>query len=257
MSGEVNVQAMLGALSNSDPALRVALLKRLERVGDGMEKDLGELLPTAGLELGMGLLRALHTIGTPAAREAMLEAKKSTAAIVRIEALANLEPGGERLNTEIRDLLTSGDPKERLDGLLALETYKIKAAASALAIRIRSQGFDVLPVEERRQALSALGALVPERVEKVALGLLTDQRALSAQEHEPTREIACEVLGRFGSAQETRDALAAAAMTRFRTTEAVRQAARHALDAFDARAQEAKNETKKEEKREDPPRGST
>jgi serine/threonine protein kinase len=240
MSGQANVPAMLEALVTSDPALRAAVLKRLERLGDGNEKQVGALLSTSGLELSMGLLRVLQALGTPAGREAMLEAKKNAAPIVRIEALATLEPSGERLSTEIRDLLGAADARARLDGLVALETYRIKAAGPALALRARSPSFDVLPLEERRQALSTLGVLLPERAEKVAIGLLQDQRAMSAQEHESTRELACELLGRVGTAREAREALDAAAMSRFRTTEGVRQAARFALDAFDARAADAK-----------------
>ncbi len=236
MSGQANVVGMLDALASSDPALRAALLKRLERVGAGSERSIGALLATSGLQLAMGLLRVLHALGTPAAREAMLEAKKSKVPLVRIEALASLEPGSAQLEAELHDLLAARDPRERLDGLLALETYRIKAAAPALALRIRAPSFDVLPAEERRQALFALGALLPVRAEKVAIALLQDQRSISAQEHESTRELACELLGRVGTSPEGREALETAATTRFRTSEGVREAARVGLEAFDGRA---------------------
>ena len=236
MSGQANVVGMLDALASSDPALRAALLKRLERVGAGSERSIGALLATSGLQLAMGLLRVLHALGTPAAREAMMEAKKSKVPLVRIEALASLEPGSAQLEAELHDLLAARDPRERLDGLLALETYRIKAAAPALALRIRAPSFDVLPAEERRQALFALGALLPVRAEKVAIALLQDQRSISAQEHESTRELACELLGRVGTSPEGREALETAATTRFRTSEGVREAARVGLEAFDGRA---------------------
>jgi serine/threonine protein kinase len=236
MSGQANVVGMLDALASSDPALRAALLKRLERVGAGSERSIGALLATSSLQLAMGLLRVLHALGTPAAREAMMEAKKSKVPLVRIEALASLEPGSAQLEAELHDLLAARDPRERLDGLLALETYRIKAAAPALALRIRAPSFDVLPAEERRQALFALGALLPVRAEKVAIALLQDQRSISAQEHESTRELACELLGRVGTSPEGREALETAATTRFRTSEGVREAARVGLEAFDGRA---------------------
>jgi hypothetical protein len=235
MSGTTSVPMMLEALGIGDPALRAALLKRLERVGDGHEDEIADLLPTASLELGMGLVRVLQTIGTPAAHEGLQKGTSSQVPIVRIEALAALDPNSERLHAEIRSLLAAPDAKARMDGLVALEAFKIKAADGALAARIRSPSFDVLSVDERRQALTTLAALAPARAEKVALALLADQRRVSPQEHEPTRELACETLGRVGDSKEAKDALEAVAKSSVRTTESVRKAARLALESIAAR----------------------
>jgi hypothetical protein len=119
--------------------------------------------------------------------------------------------------------------------LALLETYRITTAATPLALRIKSASFDTLPVDERRQALSTLRALLPPRAETLAIALLQDQRVISTEAHEITRELACEALGVVGSSRAAREALALAATGRSRTSERVWIAATAALEAFDAR----------------------
>jgi hypothetical protein len=230
-----DVPSMLQAFGESDPALRAALLHRLERVGDGHEASIGALLPGAGVELAMGLLRVLQTLGTNGAREAIREGEKSPFPIVRIEALSFVDSAGERLRTDVKALLEAEDPRARLDGLALLETYRVGAAAQPLALRIKSTSFDLLPREERQKALAALGVLLPSRAETIAIGLLQDQRVISTEAHETTRELACEALGLVGSSRDAREALTTAESGRTRSSERVWTAARLALEAFTTR----------------------
>jgi len=236
-SGSVSahVPAMLSALETSDPALRAALLTRLERMGEGHEEGIGALVATSGVELAMALLRVLVTLGTEAALQAMLHAERSPHRIVRIGALASLDPGAELLRTELGELFAIDDQAARIDGLIALEAYKITAAAPALALRVKSASFDMLPVVERRQIFSTLGALLPPRAETLAVGILLDARVLSAEAHETSRELACELLGRIATSREARGALLAAAEGEGRATPRVRAAAKAALEATDSR----------------------
>ena len=234
-SGRTDVPLMLQAFATSDPALRAAILHRLTRVGDGHEKSIGSLLPAAGLELAMGLLQVLQSIDTEAAREAIREGYASPLAMVRIEALSLADPSDDRLRSELKTLLEAGETRARVEGLALLETYKVQAAAAPLALRIKSASFDGLPVEERRRALSTLGALQPQRAETIAMALLQDQRVMSTDAHEGTRELACEALGVIGSTRDAREALVNAARGRIRTSERVWVAATAALEAFAAR----------------------
>ena len=231
----VNVRTMLDALPTSDPALRAVLLKRLERIATGYEAEIGAVLPTAGVDLGVSLLRILETLGTDAEREAMVAAKRSASPIVRVEVLSALDPGGNALRAELAEVLTKGQPSERIDRLVALAVYQMSVAVPALVLRIKSGSFDMLPVEERRQAFATLTALVPTRAETISLAILRDQRVISTDAHELSRALACDVLGRIGRSRETRDALDAAVKSRERTSERVWIAATVALDAFDAR----------------------
>jgi hypothetical protein len=234
------IRAMLGTLQQAEgAALRVTLLGRLERWGEGYEQEIGDVVTTAGVELGMALLRVLHVIDSAAARQAIERATTSPHAIVRIVALAHLD-AAERMRTELRATLDAADPRARLEALAAIEKYKVMAAGPALALRIRAPSFDALPVGERRQALTTLGALMPSRAEAIAIELLGDQRLLEQEDHQATREIAAELLGRLGESAEARDALEAATKKRWpsRGNDRIRNAATSALAAFDERARE-------------------
>jgi serine/threonine protein kinase len=230
------VKSMLEALRASDGgALRVTLLSRLERWGEGYEDEIGEVLETTQVELAMGLLRVLHVIDTETARSAIERALKSPHAIVRVVALTYLD-APERLRVELRAALEASDPVVRFDILVGIERYKVMAAGPALALRVRAPTFDTLSVEERRQALSTLGALMPSRAETIAIELLGDERLLAQHDHEATREAAAELLGTIGEALEAREALEAATRKRWRGNDRLRTAATVALAAFDARA---------------------
>jgi hypothetical protein len=230
------VAAMLGALRASDGgALRVTLLSRLERWGEGYESEIGEALETTGVELAMGLLRVLHVIDNAAARGAIERAAKSPHPIVRIVALTYLE-AGDKLRSELRAALEAPDPAARLELLVGIEKYKVMSAGPVLALRIRAPTFDALPVDERRQALSTLGTLMPSRAEAIAIELLGDQRLLENEDHEASREAAAQLLGTLGESREARDALETATKKRWRGSDRIRTAATVALASFDARA---------------------
>ena len=242
-SGQADVVAMMDALATSDPALRAALLNRLERVGEGHEVDIGSHLRTAGVDLAMGLLRVLNKLGTEASREAMLHGAESDFPIVRIEALASVDPDGERLRSELRAAVGTGGSSARVQNLVALATYKIKAAAPVVAQRIKSAELDGLPLDERRQLFATLVALQPSRAENIALGLLQDARPASAEAHDATREVACEVIGRIGTTSEAREVLSLAANGSWRASEPVRAAARAALETFEARIEACRDDS--------------
>jgi hypothetical protein len=234
--GGMNVPAMLDALASCEPATRATLLDRLERWGEGHASQIAKVLATAGVDLAMGLLRVLHSFDTEEARLAMLEGTKSKHSVVRVEALSRLQAGHQRLHAELREMFQGSDPAERLETLVGIERYKIAVVGPALALRIRSPSFDGLPVEERRQALSTLGALLPSRAEATAIQILHDRRSSSQDARDETRELACECLGRIASTREARDALDAASKSQDKNSERVRTAALRGLASFDARA---------------------
>ena len=234
--GGVNVPQMLDALTTCEPAMRATLLDRLERWGDGHEAQIAKVLEAAGVDLAMGLLRVLSALGTDEAREAMLLATKNRHSVVRVEALSRLQAGHQRFHAELREMFQETDPKARLETLVGIEKYRIEVAGPALAQRIRSPSFDTLPIEERQQALSTLGALLPSRAEGTAIEMLYDRRSASQEAREVSRELACDLLGRVGSSQQARDALEAVAKGQDRSSDRVRAAATRAIASFDARA---------------------
>ena len=234
-----SVESILDAVRGcEDGALRVTLLSRLERWGEGHEADIGAALETAGVELSLGLLRVLGVIDSPAAREAIEKATASPHALVRIVALAHSEAAGarERLHAELETSLAGPDPAARLDSLVSLEQYKVVAAGPALAQRIRAPSFDALPVEERRHALSAFGTLSPSRAEALAIELLRAATQPPAGDDASTRELAAALLGSIGESPAAREALDAAAASPAPGDERVRAAALRAIGSFKARA---------------------
>jgi hypothetical protein len=166
----------------------------------------------------------------------MRTAVASPHAIVRIGALSHTDPGGDRLRGELRRLLEDAGPSQRLAALVDIEKYQIKAATSVLALRVRSPAFDELPLDEKRRTLAALGVLAPPRAEAIAIALLEDQRIISPETHETTRQLACELLGQIGTSEGARATLDSAAKSRWRSSERVRATATRALATFDARA---------------------
>ena len=235
LSGNVDVLAMVRSLEGSDPALRAVLFTRLERVAAGHEHDIGAEIPGAEIEIALGLLKVLAATGTDAAKAAMQQAAASPSPVVRLDAISLLDPSGDRLRAAVRDELSAGESAARAAVLTALEVYRLKEAAPVLVSRVRTGAFDRLPYEERRQTLATLAALVPQRAESLAVELLLDQRVISAPQHEATRELACELLGRTARSADARRALDGAATGRARTSDGVRTAAGAALEAFDSR----------------------
>jgi hypothetical protein len=236
-----SVSVMLAALRESeDGALRVTLLARLERWGEGHEAELGEALETAGAELAIGLLRVLSVLDTAIARDAIDKAARNPHPIVRIVALT-YRGAGTALETAVRSMLDVEDPPARFDALVSIEKYKIAAAAPVLAERIREPSFHTLPIEERRQALSALGALAPSHAEALAIELLREQRHPAPGEHEATREVALELLASIGESPDARTALETA-IRQAEKNDRARNAAIVALASFDARANLAVDE---------------
>ena len=86
-------------------------------------------------------------------------------------------------------------------------------------------------------------ALQPSRAENIALGLLQDARPASAEAHDATREVACEVIGRIGTTSEAREVLSLAANGSWRASEPVRAAARAALETFEARIEACRDDS--------------
>jgi hypothetical protein len=225
---------MVSALPIADMTTRAALLSRLERRGAGHEADIGAAIPTADLELAMGLLRVLHSIGTPEARAAMAPATGSRFPLVRLEALARRNDG-DRFRSELGAMLDGADPQRRLEALAGIAKYRIKAAGAELALRIRSPAFHALGKDDRQQALATLEALWPGTAEQVGIELLMDPGPES-DARESTRALACQLLGRVGSTEQARSVLEATARGRARSGNAVPASAALALAAFAARA---------------------
>jgi eukaryotic-like serine/threonine-protein kinase len=232
-----HVRAALELLpSLPDGEIKEALVDYVAKNGEGHEAEMGALFAQADLDLGLALIRVLAKIKTPAARDAIVQAAQSRHAVVRIEALGHLEgASGERLRLELRSLLEDPTPEVRVAALRAIQTHLIRPAGPYLVLRIKSSGFDKLPLDERRQALAALAALAPARAEAVCLELLAEAPMVTTEHHEESRAAAAELLGQIAVSGEAIRALAQASGSRWRNSERVRASAGRAKEQIQIR----------------------
>ena len=220
----------------TDPDITGQLIDYLARKGRGHEEALGAMFEGASVELGLALVRVLAAIESAAARQAISMAAQSPHPVVRIEALGHVEGvSSERLRIELRGLIEDHEASVRLAALQAMEHHNIRVAGPFLVLRIKSDAFDKLPFDERKQALSTLASLAPNRAEPVCLELLQDQRMVSSEAHERTRAAAAEMLGRISSSKQVIEVLEEAATKRWRSSERVRSAAKAAMEQVGAR----------------------
>ena len=211
-------------------ALLSTFLAFLGRAGSGHEPAIGALLPSASVPVGVGLVRVLAELSTEAAKEAVTLGTKSRHALVRIEALGQLEgQSSERLRLELRALLEDPDGAVRLATLRTMAQLRVRAAGPYLVLRIKRSDFEDLSLDERREALSTVGVLTAARAEALCIELLESRRLLASESHEETRELAALMLGEIGHGAEAKKALADAAERRFKSSERVRKAAQRAL----------------------------
>jgi serine/threonine protein kinase len=221
--------------------LQQLLFTCITRNSRGNEAKIATLFATAPVDLGLSLVRLLAELDTPAAKEAVAMGSQSPHALVRIEALGHIEGvAGTRLRLELKKLLEDPDPAVRLLALRAMESHNITIAGPFLVLRIQDPEFIKLSLEERTQALRALGRLRPKRCEEVCIALLADARLLRTGGREETRELAAQVLGEVAASDPALFLLESIAKSSgFRNSRRVRDAASAALERLKQRASEA------------------
>ena len=198
----------------------------LVRVGPGMVGPIAALLPSAGVDAAIALIRLLVTMGTRLALDAVGAAGKSPYALVRIEALGALEgAASERLRVELKTLLEDPEPAVRVAALRLIADNRIMAAGPHLALHAKDEAFDELPLVERRAVLGTLAVLLPSRAEAICMEHAERAALLPRASREETRELAAEILGDIASSPEMEAALLAVAGRKWRNTERIRAVA--------------------------------
>ncbi|MGE3675716.1 MAG: protein kinase [Polyangiaceae bacterium] len=231
-----HAQALADVLGQVSPDLERAVLLQLVAVSRGNEQALGQAILRSGLAQALTLVRALARGENAAARAALMEACAHPEPVVRLEALSALGASPERTNLELRQLLEDPSPEVRLVTLRTIAEHEVKAVGPALAMRIRSDEFDELPLQERGMALDALAKLLPSRAEDVAVELLERSHLVATRAHDETRELAAELLGRTATGSEAERALEREQGRRFRNSERVRDASARALETLRSRS---------------------
>jgi hypothetical protein len=216
-------------LAGRDGPVKDAMFAYLGRPELGNEVRLGEVLAGADEEAGLAILRVLLRMGTPGAKMAVARAMMAPHAVVRVEAIGHVEgASSERLRLELKAMLEVDDASLRMAALQTIEKNAVRVAGPSLVLRIKSPKFDALRVDEKQMALHTLAVLAPRRAEDVCVELLSASGLLPSEAREQTRTVAAELLGRIGTSDESRQALAAAAGSRWRSGEKLREAAKEA-----------------------------
>ncbi|MCA9628569.1 MAG: protein kinase [Myxococcales bacterium] len=214
------------------PGFERAILAQLVAISRGNERALGPAILRADVSQALTLVRALARGEQQAARPALLEACAHPEPVVRLEALSALGASSERLNLELRQLLEDSSLEVRLAALHTVAEHEVRVVGPALALRIRSEQFDELPLEERALSLDVLASLLPSRAEDIAVELLERSPLVASRSHDETRELAADLLGRTATSVDAENALERERGRRFRNSERVRDASARALDSM-------------------------
>jgi eukaryotic-like serine/threonine-protein kinase len=215
----------------SEP-LRDVLLAYIRRWVKGNEKELAGVIQTAGVDLGLLLVRLLGEIPTPEAALALDRANANPHLSVRIEALARMPADKEDLvRGEVEKMLDAPAASVRMEALKLIAARELRAAGPALVFRAQAPAFHEMPAEERRQWLNAIASLNPRRAEALCAALLSHHTLIQKESVEVTRALAADILVGMSSDE----ALAAAqegAKKRWWNSQAVREASERALNAI-------------------------
>jgi predicted Ser/Thr protein kinase len=185
--------------------------------------------------LGRFLLDLVVSMKLPFAAAALDAALANTNLEVRLAALAHMgENVGDRGREVLTALLATDDAGVRLRALDLVASMGVVAAGPWLARRVQSDEFHELAVDERRKILATIARLKPARAEVLAIELLAKWKLLGGDALDQSRAVAADQLGEFDTI-EAKDALAAAAKSRWGGSALVRGAATRALAAMEAR----------------------
>ncbi len=184
-------------------ALRRVLYGYLERVLPGNEAAVVDRIMTYDLESARPLMKILATVRKPSSIDALRKLSGSANAALRCEALAQLAGSPDQLNNDLAQLAESPQADLRVAAIRTLAYHQVKAAGPLIVRKIQEPTFKALPVDERREMLTALFALHPVRAEALCMELLAKHGVFSTDEPlEQTRIIAAELLGKEARSME-------------------------------------------------------
>lgn len=217
----------------SEP-LRDALVDYVSRWANGRESDLAKVLAGADPELSSAILRLVARSAAPQAMLVIERALSSPHSGVRTEAL-QLMPSAyaEKLAPQIERLL--GDPEAvvRREALRAILTHGIASAVPALHRRTQAKSFHEVAITERREWLTTLWKLAPQKAEEVLIAILSETRIIPSEDVEETRAVAADLIGQ-ASSEEALKAARLAARKWWWNSPGVREAGARSADAIAA-----------------------
>jgi hypothetical protein len=191
----------------------------------GRENEIAERIPQMSIETARPLLRLLSAIRTQGGFEALRRLASSNNATLRCESVAFLAQTPEQLKDELSRLAEAPQPELRQAALRTMAFHQVRAAGPLLVKRVQDPTFNQLPVGERRELLTALFALNPQRGEQIAVEIVQKHGLLVDESLEQTRALCAELLGQHAKSMEALDAVLQASKRRWWNTQPLRDAA--------------------------------
>ena len=219
----------------SEP-LRAVMLKYMRRWAPGSEARLGELLGTCGPDLGVAIVKLVGAAKSAPALAALDRALTSPHLAVRLEALMHMgDEKKEQVRVEVKNMLDSDKADVRRETLRLVVARGLALAGPTLVLRIQAASFHDLPLEERRLWMRSLWELNAARADAVCSEVLMKYQFVPTERAEATRALAADILRESSSSVEAIEAATSAAKKRWWNSDAVREAAEHAIAAIVAR----------------------
>lgn len=222
------------------PGLRNLLAAFIEQNAAGREPELGQAAPGSDPDSGSYLLQLLSRMGTPAARQMLMQLGQQTDdANLRVEARVLVAPSPEHAQQEVSALLENPSALYRLAALRTITRYQMRNAWPTVARIIGGKGFNELGADERREFFRACMLVSPERGEPILLDIAKKGGVLASEGREATRAAAVELLGELSRSRPTALALQEIANARWGTSEETRTAAANAAKRIGQRLAQA------------------
>ncbi len=234
--GGEHLEAVLATINevHHEP-MRKTLFGYLERAVRGREGELAARMPSLAIDVMRPLLRVLANIRSQQSMATLQQLAQSPEPHLRCEAIACLAQTPEQLHQELSRLADAPDPNLRSAALRAMAFDQVRTAGPLLVKRVQEQGFNHLPVQERKEILSALFVLNQTRAEQLAIEIVQKHGLLVDEALETTRALCAELLGQSARSMEALEAVLAATKRRWWNTQVLRDAAQVAAEAIASR----------------------
>lgn len=221
-----------GAQPSAEP-----LWRPIERLVQGNCAVVGVGLAEAPLEMAKRLVELLGMLGSDAdANKALQQASKNPNPRVRLLAVERaLEQPSEAVLSEVGSLLASPDGDVRLDTLALLDRNRLGVASRTVLAVVRQDSFHDQPLRERQLAMKYLFENAPDDAETLACEIAKKHGLFGDKRLNPSRLLAVQMLGAFGSSAEAVEAVKSARSRVWWNSKELREAAKASFERISAR----------------------
>jgi len=221
--------------------VRSLLLPFVERTLPGNEDLVAGVLPELDPVIVFPIMAMLGKRRSEASRAVLAELTSSKNPAIRIEARVIAAGSADAVQDELAKLTSDASIAVRLAALRAIARHNLKRLLPNVVRQIQSTGFHSLEPEERKELLTTLLSVAPDRGEAIALDMARKGGLFSSESREASRAAAIEALGASSTSQKVLAGLREISQARWGTSEETRQAAASAAAQIEARIHAARS----------------